>query len=128
MVSAITGGIKVGVDSNFLSESSSPDKGEFLFSYDITITNQNDFSIQLLKRHWTIYDSLFPKREVVGEGVIGEKPILLPGEIYSYQSFCDLRSNVGWMEGSYLFRKEDSEELIQAAIPRFELMTPAKMN
>ena len=89
---------------------------------------QNDFSVQLLTRQWSIYDSLAVKREVKGRGVVGEQPILLPGESYRYQSYCDLRSDIGWMEGAYLFRKEDSEELIEVIIPRFEMAASSKVN
>ncbi|UTW63207.1 Co2+/Mg2+ efflux protein ApaG [bacterium SCSIO 12741] len=128
MISLTTSGIKVDVKSYYLEKNSEPESGQFLFAYDISITNHNDFSVQLLKRHWIIYDSLFPKREVRGNGVIGEQPILTPGECYRYQSYCDLHSSMGWMEGSYLFRKEEYQHLMEVNIPRFELILPNKLN
>jgi ApaG protein len=128
MVSLITSGIEVEVFSSYLSKSSEPDKNQFIFGYNITIKNLNDFSVQLLTRHWIIYDSLAPIKQVKGRGVIGEQPILLPGESYSYQSFCELRSDIGWMEGSYLFQREENLEMMEVSIPRFELSALSKIN
>lgn len=128
MVSQITSGVKVRVTHCFLNKCSSPKDRQFLFAYAISITNNNNFSIQLLTRHWTICDSLYPKQYVNGEGVVGEKPILLPGETYNYQSYCDLKSSMGWMDGSYIFRKELSDELIEVTIPKFELVVPNRLN
>lgn len=128
MVSAITSGVKVAVNTAFLENDSDPKKGSFLFSYDVFITNNNEFAVQLLSRHWIIYDSLFPRQEVKGEGVIGKKPIILPGDTYEYQSFCELHSSIGWMEGSYLFRVEENQQLLEVTIPKFELIIPEKLN
>lgn len=128
MESLTTSGIEIEVFSCYLNRSSNPHEAQFIFGYDISIKNQNDFSVQLLTRQWSIFDSLAIKREVKGKGVVGEQPILLPGESYRYQSYCDLRSDIGWMEGAYLFRKEDSDELIEVTIPRFELAASSKVN
>lgn len=128
MESLTTSGIQIEVYSCFLNKSSNPDEFQFIFGYDISITNHNEFSVQLLTREWNIQDSLAPKRHIKGKGVIGEQPILLPGESYRYQSYCDLRSDLGWMEGSYLFRKEHGEELLEVIIPRFELSAASKVN
>ena len=128
MVNLTTSGIEVKVYSCFLNQNSEPEKQHFMYGYDVTIKNQNPFSVQLLTRQWLIYDSLAPKREIKGKGVIGEQPILLPGEIYRYQSYCDLKSDLGWMEGAYLFRKEDESGILEVAIPKFELAATSKGN
>lgn len=128
MVSQVTSNVEVKVETKFLVNSSDARNGQYLFSYSINIKNNNPFSIQLLSRHWKIQDSLSPVRYVNGEGVVGERPILLPGESYQYQSYCDLTSNLGYMEGSYIFRKEEREELIEVNIPRFELALSSKLN
>ncbi|MBD81582.1 MAG: Co2+/Mg2+ efflux protein ApaG [Crocinitomicaceae bacterium] len=128
MVTLTTSGIEIRVYSCFLNQNSDPDKNHFLFGYDVSIQNKNSFSVQLLTRQWLIFDSLAPKREVKGKGVIGEQPILLPGEIYRYQSYCDLKSDLGWMEGAYLFKRENEDEILEVAIPRFELSTSSKGN
>jgi ApaG protein len=128
MISLITSGIEVEVFSSYLSKSSDPDKQQFIFGYNITLKNLNPFSVQLLTRHWYIYDSLAPIKQVKGKGVIGEQPILLPGESYTYNSFCELRSDIGWMEGNYLFQREHNNELLEVSIPRFELAAFSKAN
>ena len=128
MVSQITSRVEVKVETKFVQLSSDTHSGKYLFTYSIDIQNNNDFSIQLLSRHWKIQDSLTPLRFVNGEGVIGERPILLPGESYQYQSYCDLNSSIGYMEGSYIFRKEDNQELIEVDIPRFEMALLSKLN
>lgn len=128
MVSQVTSNVEVKVETQFLENSSNVQCGSFLFSYSIYIQNNNEFSIQLLSRHWKIQDSLSPVRFVNGEGVIGERPILLPGESYQYQSYCDLKSTLGFMEGSYIFRREEKNELIEVDIPRFELTLVSKLN
>ncbi len=126
MVREITSNVIVSVETTFLEKSSS--SKQFLFSYAITIQNKNNCSIQLLSRHWKIQDSLAETRYVNGQGVIGEQPIILPGETYRYESYCDLKSNIGFMEGSYIFAKEDNQELIEVRIPRFELSLPTVLN
>ncbi len=121
MTNEVTSNIEVSVKPAFLEHCSDIQNGQFHFSYTITITNKNQESIQLLSRHWKIMDSLSPTRYVNGEGVVGEQPIILPGESYSYQSYCELYSNLGFMEGSYIFTKESTQELVEVRIPRFEL-------
>ncbi len=128
MVSQVTSNVEVKVETKFLDGCSDVRKGHYLFAYSIRIKNTNPFSVQLLSRHWKIQDSLSPVRYVNGEGVVGERPILLPGDSYEYQSYCDLTSSLGFMEGSYIFRIEDMDELIEVDIPRFELALSSKLN
>jgi len=128
MVSQITSNVQVKVETTFLENCSNINSGKYLFAYSIHIQNNNDFSIQLLSRHWKIQDSLSAPRFVNGEGVVGERPILLPGEFYQYQSYCDLNSSLGYMEGSYIFKKEGKQELIEVDIPRFEMALLCQLN
>ena len=92
MVVAVTEGVKISVFSLFEERMSAAPQGSFVFSYRISIENQNDFPVQLLRRHWFITDSNGLKREIEGPGVVGEQPVIAPGENFSYTSACDLQS------------------------------------
>ena len=92
MVVAVTEGVKISVFSLFEERMSAAPQGSFVFSYRVSIENQNDFPIQLLRRHWFITDSNGLKRDIEGPGVIGEQPVIAPGENFSYTSACDLPS------------------------------------
>ena len=107
---------------------SNPENGVYLFSYQIRIENKNNFPIKLLKRHWYILDSLTHRREVEGEGVIGQQPLIESGEDYSYRSSCDFTSDTGKMYGTYLMENRDSGETFEVSIPSFTLMVPHKLN
>src|SRR5574337_791680 len=97
MVAHVTNGIKVSVSVNYSNSGSNPGLNFFLFSYKIKIENSSDLPVQLLRRHWYIFDSLAEKREVEGVGVIGQQPLILPGHSFEYQSSCDLTSEMGNM-------------------------------
>ena len=128
MITEVTQGVKVSVHTQYEEAFSEPEKNHFLFSYRITIQNQNPFPIKLLRRHWEIKDSLSPLREVDGEGVVGEQPVIGPGEIYSYESASNLTSEIGSMSGNYLFKRLPSGETFKVSIPEFPLETPARLN
>jgi ApaG protein len=128
VISAISAGVEVSVESFYLPKHSKPDKQQYMFGYRILISNKNAFSVQLLKRQWLITDSLFPTRQVEGEGVVGQMPLIVAGESYEYQSYCDLHSTLGWMEGSYLFKRDSESPLFEVEIPRFELSIPFQLN
>lgn len=99
-----------------------------MFFYRITVENFNEFEVQLLRRHWDIFDSNGIKTVVEGEGVVGEKPVLAPGELFSYESACNLESGIGRMNGFYEFMRTESGELFQAEIPEFVLEVPYMLN
>lgn len=124
----ITNGIKVTTRVKFKVEYSEPDKNYFVFFYRITVENHNDFEVQLLRRHWDIFDSNGIKTVVEGEGVVGEKPVLAPGESFSYESACNLESGIGRMGGHYQMMRTDDGELFQADIPEFVLEVPYMLN
>ena len=125
---AITEGVAVRVTTRFRADLSNTHDGSFFFNYHVEIENQNLFSVQLLHRDWFIFDSLNPPAHVSGEGVIGEQPILVPGEMYAYTSGCELRSEMGAMHGFYTFKNAVSDEVFRVDIPTFQLEFPGRLN
>jgi ApaG protein len=128
MISKISEGVKISVETFYQPEYSNPVTSEFMFAYRITIENHNSFSIQLLRRHWYIFDSNSDYREVEGEGVVGVQPKIAPGESYQYISGCNLRSEMGKMHGVYFMDNSDSRQSFLVNIPSFEMVVPFKLN
>lgn len=128
MVSTITDGIEVSVETFYQPDYSNPVSGEFMFAYRITIENHNPFPVQLLRRHWHIIDSNGTTREVEGEGVVGVQPVLQPSERYQYVSGCNLRSEMGRMEGNYTMENLHHKSQFIVRIPAFDMVVPAKLN
>lgn len=116
----ITNGVRITVRPLYLPEHSEPHAGKFVFAYFIRIENVGDQPAQLLRRHWRIHDSAGEITEVEGDGVVGEQPLLAPGDVHQYQSFCVLKSRRGHMEGTYQLVRGDGTPF-EAVIPRFEL-------
>lgn len=112
--------IQVEVRPTYLEEESNPVGRKQVFVYFITIENQRDQEVQLLKRHWEIEDSNGERYEVDGNGVIGKQPVIAPGEKFEYNSSCILKSFRGVMKGYYVMECEDGS-LIKVTIPRFRL-------
>lgn len=121
---ATTRDVVVRVSVSFLPEQSEPAKGRWFWAYHIRIENEGSTSVQLLNRHWTITDGRGQRHEVRGEGVVGEQPVIAPGQSYDYVSGCPLYTPTGAMEGSYRMISEDGTSF-DAAIPRFPLIGPA---
>lgn len=121
MTTQITDGVKVSVEVTYQSEYSNPDSQHFMFAYRVTIENLNAVSIQLLNRHWDIFDTVGEFKQVDGEGVVGMQPILNAGEIHQYTSGCNLKSDLGCMEGFYEMRNLLTGETFLVDIPRFTL-------
>lgn len=119
-----TQGIRITVRPLYLAEQSQPALRRYVFAYFIRIENTSQRTVQLMTRHWYIHDSIGEDSEVAGDGVVGEQPTLAPGDVHEYQSFCILKSPSGHMEGTYRFVHAD-DSLIDAAIPRFELVAGA---
>lgn len=128
VMTKVSNGIRVTVRVRFKEEYSEPEKNYFVFFYRITVENHNDFEVQLVRRHWDIFDSNGIKTVVEGEGVVGEKPILSPGELFSYESACNLESGIGRMGGHYTMMRTENGELFQAEIPEFVLEVPYMLN
>jgi ApaG protein len=118
-----TDGIRVRVQPRFSLADSDPEEGTFVFSYDITLRNEGETSAQLLFRHWYIHDASGEDSEVDGDGVVGQQPMLGPGDCHEYKSYCVLRSPVGYMEGYYTFVRPGGERF-RVAVPRFDLSGP----
>ncbi|MBS1570476.1 MAG: Co2+/Mg2+ efflux protein ApaG [Bacteroidetes bacterium] len=128
MPTAISHEFRVSVLARYEAGQSEPGEGRFLFSYRITIANGGHRAAQLLHRFWTITDSLAPAREVEGPGVVGNVPVLEPGEQFSYTSYCDLRSGLGRMRGRYRMRHLDDGSEFDVDIPAFDLHFPYTAN
>jgi len=128
METSITRGIKISAQPTYRPEQSSPKEKKHVFSYEIVIENNSNFTVQLLRRHWFIFDSVGTQREVKGEGVVGEQPILRPGEKFKYQSWCPLISEFGKMFGTFLMYRDDKDEEFEVKIPTFHLVCPVRMN
>ena len=118
-----TKGIRVRVRPRFSLADSDPADGMFVFSYVVNMANESESTAQLLFRHWRIHDAAGDDSTVDGEGVVGEQPVLRPGDSHEYQSYCVLRSPVGYMEGYYTFARQGGEEF-RVEVPRFELNGP----
>lgn len=107
---AITRGIRVEVMSRHSKENSRPEADQWIFQYTVRITNQGAETVQLLSRHWIITDALDQIREVDGPGVVGEQPVLAPGESFKYSSWCPLSTPTGTMRGTYTMARADGEQ------------------
>lgn len=121
---AITQGITVRVAVTFMPEQSQVQAGRWFWVYHIRIENGSDDIVQLLTRHWRITDARGLVSYVEGDGVVGEQPVLSPGEAHDYVSGCPLTTSNGSMEGHYTFQRSDGS-LFEVAIPFFPLAAPA---
>ena len=119
-----TDGVTVRVSVSYLPEQSEPRRGRWFWAYHIRIENEGDAAVQLLTRHWIITDGRGARHSVEGEGVVGEQPLIAPGDSYDYVSGCPLATPTGAMQGSYRMIGEGGERF-DVAIPRFQLMAPA---
>lgn len=128
MTSAITHEIKVSVETFYQPDYSYPMSQHFMFAYRINITNKSKDPIQLLRRHWFIIDGVGLQREVEGEGVVGEQPVIEPGDQYEYISGCDLKTDFGKMYGTYLMENCNDGKLFHVIIPEFHMVSPMKLN
>jgi ApaG protein len=117
---AITDGIRVTVRPSFAPAHSDASAPQYVFVYRIRLENVGSTTAQLIWRHWTIQDDAAGVSEVDGAGVIGEQPVLAPGGVHEYESFCVLRGESGWMEGFYEF-EERGGRTFRVRIPRFHL-------
>lgn len=115
--------ITVSPKVTFLPEQSDPEKNHFVFAYTITVTNTGSVTAQLVSRHWIITDADHRVQEVKGIGVVGQQPLLQPGESYEYTSGASIPTPVGTMRGTYRMRADDSHEF-DAVIPPFTLSVP----
>ena len=128
METSITKGIKITVQPKYQPEQSQPEEDKYIFSYEILIENKSEFTVQLMRRHWYIFDSVGAKREVEGPGVVGEQPVLAPGEKFKYKSWCPLLSQMGSMKGNFLMVRKDNNERFNVIVPQFQMICPTRYN
>ena len=119
--------IRVDVATNYIEDQSNPVEGRFVFSYTITIRNEGPQAARLLTRHWIITDANGKVQEVVGEGVVGEQPHLLPGQGFRYSSGAIIETPVGAMQGKYRM-VDDQGEQFDAPIAPFRLAMPGVLH
>ncbi len=120
----LTHAIRVRVAPEYLSDESSPQDRKFLFAYRVTIRNERDEPVRLLSRRWTIIDADGESNMVRGEGVVGQQPLIRPGETFEYSSMCPLTTPWGTMEGAYTLELSElpTAPKFEAAISRFYLV------
>jgi ApaG protein len=123
---AVTRGVRVRVKSTYVEERSSPPQ-QFFFAYQVSIANEGDETVQLVSRHWIITDGDGRQEHVQGPGVVGEQPVLAPGESFEYTSFCPLRTPIGSMHGTYQMVLPGGGQF-DAEIAPFSLAVPTALN
>jgi ApaG protein len=128
MVTQITRGIKISVNTSFEGTYFKNHKIHFAFSYEITIENSSKDTVQLITRHWEIFDSLNDLEIVDGEGVIGKKPVIKPGESHTYSSGCLLSSPHGAMRGYFNMINFTTTRNFRVIVPAFRLSAPYALN
>ncbi len=128
MVKQITKGIKISVKTNFEGTYKNANVLNYAFSCQIDIENQSKDTVQLQSRYWLIRDSLNDEETIIGEGVIGKKPVINPGETYTYSSGCVLKSSLGSMQGFYTMTNLSTSKKFEVAIPSFKLVCPYAIN
>jgi len=128
MVQQVTCGIKITVATHFEGAFYRNHKMQYAFSYTINIENQSNNSVQLYARQWEILDALNSTKTITGEGVIGKKPVLSPGESHTYTSGCVLNSPFGAMKGHYNMVNFTNTKEFKVAIPTFKLSATFAIN
>ncbi len=127
MSEAVTHSIRVEVISRYSAENSRPLEDTWVFEYTVRITNQGSNTVQLLNRHWIITDGLDRVNEVKGPGVVGEQPVLNPGESFKYSSWCPLNTPFGTMRGTYEMAEPNGKRF-DIEIAPFALKAPYTVN
>jgi ApaG protein len=128
MVQQVTSGIKISVETSFEGTFYKNYKVHFAFGYKVTIENQSKDSVQLNSRYWRVLDALNNVEIIEGEGVIGKKPVLKPGESHTYNSGCLLTSPFGAMQGHYNMVNFTNANKFKVIIPSFKLSAPFAIN
>lgn len=118
-----TNNIHVYVEPAYDIERSHPEQSVFVFSYNVTIKNESDALIQITRRSWVITDAFMNSEYVDGEGVIGQQPTIMPGQTFSYTSYCPLKTSFGSMKGFY-YAATTGGKTLKIEIPEFVLAHP----
>lgn len=128
MKTKVTEGVRISVEVFYQPDYSQPISGEFMFAYRITITNESEYAVKLLRRHWHITDANGVVREVEGEGVVGQQPVIEPGASHQYVSGSAIKTEIGKMHGTYLMQRLIDEVKFKVHIPEFQMVAPYKLN
>jgi ApaG protein len=128
MIEQITKGIKISIETEFEGTFYKDDCIHYAFSYEVIIENQSPEVAQLIARKWNIMEALNENEIVIGEGVVGQKPVLLPGDRHTYTSGCVLKSPFGAMKGSYLMVNPSNSKQFKVTIPTFKLSASFAQN
>ena len=131
MTSQTTQSVTVSAESFYQEQYSEPEKQQYVYAYHIRIENQGARPVQLLSRAWEVINATGERRHVEGEGVVGQQPVILPGDQYEYTSWVQFETPIGAMRGSYVMSREDRrgrEELFQVDVPKFLHVAPEVMN
>jgi ApaG protein len=123
-----TEGITIAVDTQYLPAHSDARTDKHVFGYFISISNGGNETVQLLSRQWTIVEAGGRVRNVEGEGVVGRQPVMVPGQLHEYTSFCNLNTEIGKMFGTYLMKRLEDGHLFHVMIPEFVMVAPSKLN
>jgi ApaG protein len=121
---AVTRDVRVTVRTFYLADQSEPERSHFVWAYRVTIANEGRTTVQLLKRTWLITDAQGRTQRVHGDGVVGERPVLDPGESFEYTSGTPLATPSGFMRGSYRMMATETGEAFDVTIPTFSLDSP----
>ena len=111
----------VNTISEYVPELSNKDDSNYYYLYEVTIENKGQKKIKLLSRHWDISDALGKQKQIDGDGVVGKNPIINPGQVFKYKSYCPLKTEYGFMRGFYTMKNEDGE-IFKVEIPEFPLV------
>lgn len=131
MATLTTHGISITAESQYQGQFSEPVRDQYVFSYRIKVENNSSQPIQLMTRRWEVMDATGERRFVEGKGVVGQQPIILPGHSYEYNSWVQLETSMGAMQGSYIMARKDSrerEQLFEVFVPRFQHIAPEVLN
>jgi len=128
MQTTTTNGIRISVRAFYNKEYSDPVNNKFVHVYEILIENLTEAPVQLLARHWRIFDAYGIKREVIGEGVIGKQSVIEPGEYHSYSSWSPVSTEIGRMDGRYQMLNLHTDEKFYVNVPCFDLVFPFVLN
>lgn len=118
----------MSVETEYQPAYSSPSQHHFVFTYRISIENNSPQTVQLMRRHWHIRDANNLAREVEGEGVVGQQPVLEAGQTHQYVSGCNLKSGMGKMFGTFLMERLIDGKQFKVRIPEFTMVVPFKLN
>jgi len=128
MIQQVTRGIKISVETEYEGSFIKDNVLNYAFTYKIEIENQSKSAVQLLTRHWKIIEALNKTQYVNGNGVVGKKPVINPGEVHKYKSGCLLSSAIGAMKGAYIMIDFSSTKKFNVEIPSFKLSCPFVLN